>query len=106
MRLMTIKERLELDTAIEMKRVQLVSLFGDDERGARETIPSALYSIRWKWKRDNPDVTMIYQWRGTPKDSTDPEDYYCPGQGAAQQSLFKQVIQFDLPDNEQLKKAA
>ena len=97
-RLMTIKERLELDAAIEMKRVQLASLFKD---GVGAELP-----ILWKWKRDNPDVTMIYQWRGTPKGSTNPEDYFYDGKGAAQQSLFKRVIQFDLPNNEQLKKAA
>ncbi len=104
MRLMTIKECLELEAVLEAERDRYVRQRG--ERYAQEIISFALADIRWKWKRDNPGVKMIYQWRGTPKGSTNPEDYFYPGQGAAQQSLFKRVIQFDLPDNEQLKKAA
>ena len=96
---MTIKERLELDAAIEMKRAQCAARPG-------LTPGNSDLSIIWEWKRDNPDVTMIYQWRGTPKGSTNPEDYFYPGQGAAQQSLFKQVIQFDRPDSEPIRRAA
>ncbi len=92
-RLMTIKERLELDVAVERRIARARSIGmtnADNAIRAAET---------FRWKRRNPAVTEIFFNRGTSK-------YFYPGQGRAQQSLFRQVIQFDLPDNEQLKRAA
>ena len=107
MTLMTIKERLGLDAAIERRladfRIRNVT---GGERYFREAWPSFKADEIWQWKQRNPGVTMIYRRCNASEGSTSPDDYFYPGQGRAQQSLFRQVIQFDRPNNEQLKRAA
>jgi hypothetical protein len=104
---MTIKERLELDAAIERKLAEFRILYAScGERYFREAWPSWQANEIWQWKQRNPGVTMIDKRSNASEGSTSPDDYFYPGQGRAQQSLFRQVIQFDIPDNEQLKKAA
>ncbi len=92
-RLMTIKERLELDALIDKEIAECRAL------GMTNADFASRSEITFYWKQNNPGVEEIFFNRGR-------GEYCYQGMYKPQQSLFKRVIQFDLPDNEQFKKAA